>query len=55
MKSASSAAARTDTWSPARQNFAYRVTTTGSFAQKVTTETPAKGQMSQQVEQKKKN
>jgi hypothetical protein len=34
MKTASSAAARTDSWSPARQNFAHRVINAGSFAQK---------------------
>jgi hypothetical protein len=34
MKSASKAASRTGRWSPAKQDFAQRVTASGSFAQK---------------------
>jgi hypothetical protein len=34
MKAASSAAARTGSWSPAKQDFAHRVTTSSSMAQK---------------------
>jgi hypothetical protein len=36
MKSANSAANRTGRWSPAKQDFAHRVTTSGSFAVKAT-------------------
>jgi hypothetical protein len=39
MKLASSAATRTGSWSPAKQDFAHRVTTSGSVANKATNAT----------------
>jgi hypothetical protein len=55
MKSASSAATRTKTWSPAKREFAQRVTSSGSFTQqKSTTATDSKsGPAAHQGQQKK--
>jgi hypothetical protein len=53
MKSAISAVTRTGSWSVAKQDFAHRVTTSGSVANKAASASPKRASPSSLTDQKK--